>query len=323
MFRSSALAGGSLVKLAAHGVLRVVGVLDPAAGILLVEVHVDVVLDEVLVEVFQHVVLAREVHHGAGLHLLVDHVQGGDAGSLGHAGIVGTKGGRDVHDTGTVLGGHIVTGDDAETVVVAHDLAVHLVHGLHPGEQLGVAHLEQVLTLEAGDDLVGHNLVASVILQGLVLAVGLEVGIDAGLGQQVDGGLARVGVEALHGHIVDLVAHTQGGVAGQGPRGGRPGQHVGLVEAGIGSLVDLLDHGVLLAAQHGELCCHRLVLDVAVAARQVQLVRAQAGAGSGRVGLDGVALVEQTLVVELLQQPPQALDVAVLVGDIGVFMSTQ
>ena len=82
--------------------------------------------------------------------------------------------------------------------------------------------------------------------------------------------------------------------------------------------MDLLDDGVLVAAQHGELCGHRLVLHVAVAARQVQLVRAQSGTGSGRVGLDGVALVEQTLVVQLLEQPPQALDVTVLVGDIGV-----
>ena len=223
-----------------------------------------------------------------------------------------------MHDTGTVLGGHIVTGDDTEAVIVAHNLAIHLIDGLHPGEQLGVAHLQQVLTLEVGDDLVGNHLLASLVLQGLVLAVGLEVGIDAGLGQQVDGGLARVGVEALDGHIVDLVADAQGRVAGQGPRGSRPGQHVGLVEALVGSLADLLDHRVLLTAQHGELGGHRLVLDVAVATGQVQLVGAQAGAGSGRVGLDGVTLVEQTLVVELLQEPPQALDVAVLVSDIGV-----
>ena len=38
----------------------------------------------------------------------------------------------------------------------------------------------------------------------------------------------------------------------------------------------------------------------------------------GRIGLDGVALVEQVLVVELLEQPPQALDVLVVVGDVGV-----
>ena len=45
---------------------------------------------------------------------------------------------------------------------------------------------------------------------------------------------------------------------------------------------------------------------------------AQSGAGGGAVGLYGVALIEQTLLVELLQQPPQRLDVFVVVGDIGV-----
>ena len=312
------LGGCRLVILAVHRVLRVIGILDPAAGILLVQLLVDKLLDEVLVEVVEHIVFAGEIDHGSRLHLLVDHVQGGDAGGLGHAGIVGTKGGRDVHDSRTVLGGHIVTGDDAEAAIIAHDLAVHLIDRLYPREELLIAHLQQVLAFEAGDDLIGHYLVASAVLQRLVLAVGLEVGIDARLGQQIDGRLARVGVETLHGHIIDLASHTQGGVAGQCPRGGRPCQHIGIVKPGVGLFTYLLDYGVLVTTQHSELGRHGLVLDVAVAARQVQLVRAQAGAGSGRVGLDGVALVEQALVIELLEQPPQALDVAVLVGDIGV-----
>ena len=45
---------------------------------------------------------------------------------------------------------------------------------------------------------------------------------------------------------------------------------------------------------------------------------AEACTCGGRIGLDGVALVEQVLVVELLEQPPQALDILVVVGDVGV-----
>ena len=41
-------------------------------------------------------------------------------------------------------------------------------------------------------------------------------------------------------------------------------------------------------------------------------------AGGGGVGLDGVALVEAVLVVELLQEPPQGLDKLVVVGHIRV-----
>ena len=45
---------------------------------------------------------------------------------------------------------------------------------------------------------------------------------------------------------------------------------------------------------------------------------AEACTCGGRIWLDGVALVEQVLVVELLEQPPQALDVLVVVGNVGV-----
>ena len=38
----------------------------------------------------------------------------------------------------------------------------------------------------------------------------------------------------------------------------------------------------------------------------------------GRVGLNGVTLIEQALVEELLQKPPQCLDIFVVVGDIRV-----
>ena len=67
-----------------------------------------------------------------------------------------------------------------------------------------------------------------------------------------------------------------------------------------------------------EQCRARRVLHVAVAAGKVQLVAGEARSGGGRVGLYGVALIEQTLLVELLQQPPERLDVLVVVSDIGV-----
>ena len=46
---------------------------------------------------------------------------------------------------------------------------------------------------------------------------------------------------------------------------------------------------------------------------------AQAGAVGRRIRLDGVALVQESLVVDILQEVPQGLDVAVVVGDVRVF----
>ena len=39
----------------------------------------------------------------------------------------------------------------------------------------------------------------------------------------------------------------------------------------------------------------------------------------GRIRLDGVTFIEQILVVKLLEQPPQGLNILVVIGDIGIF----
>jgi len=67
-----------------------------------------------------------------------------------------------------------------------------------------------------------------------------------------------------------------------------------------------------------ELRRHRGVFHVTVASRLVQLMARQTGTGRRRIGLDGIAFVEQSLVIQLLQQPPQSLDIFVIVGDIGM-----
>lgn len=98
----------------------------------------------------------------------------------------------------------------------------------------------------------------------------------------------------------------------QGPGCGGPGEYVEIFlgQGGAGSTG--------IGGKHLELGCHRGVLHIAIAAGLVQFVTAEAGAGSGRIGLYGVALVEQALVVKLLQQPPEGLYVLVVIGDIGV-----
>ena len=283
--------GGFFVILAPDGVLRVVGILHPRAGIFLVEVNIDKTGNEVLVQVLDCIILAAEVHHWASLQLLVDHIERGHAGSLGDRGVIGTECGCDVNDTRTVFGGHIVTVNDAETIVVAHNLVAHLVDGLYPREQLLKADIEQVSTLELSNYLPGYHLVARcIIAQRLLGALSLEVGTQAGLSEQVDGRTAVIGIVALNGYIVNLRSDAQCCVAGQGPGGCRPGQDGQVVKSFIGLVQDGAN-GRMVILHYGELSGDGLVLDIAVATGHVQLVRAQTCASSGRIGLDGVALV--------------------------------
>ena len=115
-----------------------------------------------------------------------------------------------------------------------------------------------------------------------------------------------IGILAFHGHVVDLRSDAKCRVARQRPRRGRPGEHK-----------DLKVLKILQVLQE-ELRRARRVLHVAVAAGLVELVRREARAGSGRVGLDSITLVQIALLVELLEQVPQCLDVLVVVGDVRV-----
>ena len=94
-----------------------------------------------------------------------------------------------------------------------------------------------------------------------------------------------------HARIADLGPDSSGQVAGQRPRCGRPDQQ----------------RLLRLGAEQRQLDVDARVLDVLIALRH--LVRGQRGAAARAVGDDAVALVEQPLGVDLLERPPDRLDV--------------
>ena len=105
---------------------------------------------------------------------------------------------------------------------------------------------------------------------------------------------------AFDHHVIHVPADRQRHIAGQRPGRGRPDQEVG------SRLI--LDRETHKDARIGH---------VLVALRD--FVAAQRRAAARAVGHDLVALVEQPLIPELAQNPPHALDVLVLEGDIGIF----
>ena len=167
---------------------------------------------------------------------------------------------------------------------------------------------------EVGALHLGHYLVWNEFVAGLVvvelefLSARLEDAVEQRCCHYDGDFLATVGVEGAHDAVVDCGAHTEGAVGGQRPGRGRPRQEVGRAPPRHG--FDGVGYAELRDA------CG--VLDVAVASGLVELVRAEARAGHRRIGLDGVALVEIALLVELGEQPPHAFDVAVVVGDVGI-----
>ena len=156
---------GLFVVLAVYSELGVVGILHPLALIVLIEVHVDTCLYEILIQFIYQIELTGEIHHRAGFTFLVYHEQGRYACSTGHKGIVRTKGRGDVYDTRTVFGRHIITRDYAETFVAGSPTAVFgHVYRLHPRDELFVLHAYQVRAFIFAHHLERYQLITRLIV---------------------------------------------------------------------------------------------------------------------------------------------------------------
>ena len=264
------------------GLGGVVGVLHKLASVGTVGFHIHAVLDKLGVEVFDAEELACAVHHGLRFAILVDHLQGRYASGGSDALVVGTEGRGNMDDTCTIFSGDIVARDDAESAFARVD----------PRNELFVFDADKVFALEFLHDF-GRF---------------LEHGLHQGFGHEDVTRFLGVGMHGLQKHIVDIRTDAEGSVARQGPRCGRP-------RNSVCRAVTLWQPRIRFQFEQRHTS---QILHVAVAAGHVQLVRAEAGARSRGVGLDGVALIEQTFVVQVFEQEPQGLDVVVGEGDVGV-----
>ena len=256
------------------------------------------------IHVFQAHEAALTVYLGLGIAILVHGHDCADSGSCRNAFVVCAEGGGDMHYASTVTCGDIVSGNYAESVS----------GGLEPRNELMIADTYKVLALEtAVQYLVRHNFVA--FLVGFHRDFGtlrIEPGAKEVLGKHIHCRSARVGVEGQYADVLDLRTHAKCGIGRKGPGRGGPGQEV----CGNGfRAVNGLRNAVL---DYLELHGGGGVAYILVAAGLVELMGAEAGAVCGRIRLDGVALVQEALVINLLEEVPQGLDVAVVVGDVRV-----
>ena len=135
------------------GKLGVVGILHEVAAMLPVAVaHAEI--DKRLVHIVLHEVLAGEVNHRTCIACLVDDEEAGDACILCYLGVVGTKCGSDVYNTGTILSRDIIAWNDAESFfTLVGNFAVLEGTRLHPWEELLVLHANEVSTFASPNNL--------------------------------------------------------------------------------------------------------------------------------------------------------------------------
>lgn len=158
-----------------------------------------------------------------------------------------------------------------------------------------------------GGDVVGVQHVVRVLDLDQVERPGVRPALHLGAGERLPGGLPALAERLAHQrlgddqalgavgghHIGDVRVHGGGGVGHQGPRGGRPDQQRGLARERAGGQREADEHR---GVDHGLVALRELVVG-------------QAGAAARAPRGDPVVLHQQALVEDLLQRPPDGLDV--------------
>ncbi len=273
----------------------VVGILYEASRPRAICLYIDMLCHKSIVQILKQEELTRHIHHRALFALLGQKYHTRDIRFLCHKRIVRTKRRRDMYDTRTVLGGYVVARNDTESVAV----------GLCPRDKLLILHTDEVGAFAAPEYLWGF-------------AQLFAVGCQTRLRQQVESRYLGIGILPAHHHIVNLRSYTEGGIARQCPRRGRPCKGI------EGTPPVPLKEGVkrigqcLIKFLNLELGGAGGVFYITVATGLVQLMRRQARTRSRRIGLNGIAFIEVAVLVQTLEQIPEGLDIFVVVGDIRV-----
>ncbi len=221
------------------------------------------------------------VHNGGGDVAITLHGDGRNARLLCCAHVIGPKCGRNVNNACALVGSHKISCNNAKGGCT----------GCYIREKLGIRFPNQVFASVVGYDFPRDGRAAGLILLKSNRIHGClcwKVTLHHGLGQNDLYRLVGVGVKSANFYVVDVFAYCQGAVRGQCPRGSGPGQEV-----------------VLLRVCYPKLCHDRGVLDLLITAWLVEFVGTQARASGRRVGLNSVAFVKQSLLMQLLEQVPE------------------
>ena len=181
-----------------------------------------------------YIIFTREVHHGAGFTLGVDHEERGNLCIASHLGVVSTERRSNVYDTRTVVRCYIVARNHAECqfrefnelicangkylfgmclcvfVYEVRRQVTHLFQGFHPRHELLVVHAHEVCALQFCNDFIGNHLVACLIVgKGEFGTFSLQVSVQAALCHYCRYGSGGVGVVGLYYYIVNCGTYAK------------------------------------------------------------------------------------------------------------------
>ena len=152
---------------------RIISILHELAFPLAIQIHIDFLCHKLLIQLLKLIELSCQIDHRTKFTFLVNQMQWRYAGSFGHLSIIRTKSRRNMHDTGTVLCRHIISGNNSESAFT----------GIYPRHKLRIVHTDQISTCVFTNNLIWNDLVTRlIVLQRHILTFGIEIGTYTFLG---------------------------------------------------------------------------------------------------------------------------------------------
>ena len=325
--------GSLFVKLSSFVETRIVGILDKISSVTTISCRIYALFSESRGAIIKVVILTCEIYHWTRFTCLIDNEERRNASSLSHLGIVRTKRRRDVYDTRTIFSGHIVTRDYAESLISHFHKAIlshredtigvlfrifahkvcssvsHLFRRTHPRHQLNIAQAHEFRTFITCNNTIRHHFIADSVVHFSIFAFSFEISRHAVFCNNSGDGLCRVRIEGLQSHIVNVRTYAQCSVGRQSPRCGCPRQEHRLTPPlqCFGSI-----HHLKLRSDSG-------IFHITICTRLIEFVTRKSSSSSRAIRLNGITFVEQTLLIELFEQPPESFDIRVFVSDVRVF----
>ena len=293
----------NIERLIGIGQLRIIRILHKTARILPISFGIDIRCHEIGIKILQQEELTGTIDHRLPFTRFIYNHQRSDILLFGYAVIVGTKGRRNVYDTGTILRSHIVTQNYPERIA----------HRLDPRNQRLILNTCQIGTNKFTGHLIWDIFSITVVpFKRQFCILFRKVVIEEIFGHHHRNRLCRIGIVCPNTEIVDLRTDSQSGIRRQGPRCSGPRHKI---EITLYPFKHFFAFGV---ANHLELSRTGCIFHIPITARLVQLVVAEPRTGSRRIGLNGVSFVKQTFFIEFAQQIPQCLNIFVIIRDIRI-----
>ena len=256
-------------------------------------------LHEVGIQILQFEELTSQINHRTHIAILIFQHHARNAIRFRHPVIIRTKRSRNVNNTRTILSRHIVARNHTERTLSR----------IYPRNKLLIVHTDQLRTLPLADHAERDQLITRfVVRQSQIGCLRVEIGGKQIFRQDRRHRHTGIRIVGLNGHIGNVRAYAKCCVRRQSPRCSSPSQEIGITKAGH----------LRLRIENQELSRTGRILHVAITTRLVQLMGTQTRTSRRRIGLDRITFIEQALLIELFQEIPQGLDVAVIVGDIRI-----